>query len=325
MQQKTCCLIGHQDLQDYNLEKINIVLEEKIKQLADKGVEFFVSSCRTGFEMFAALKVQEMGKKLIVIDPYEDHDFIRKTNVNDLIIDGFQDNPITLPTSESAEQRSKRELDIYPEVKERAESVLIAVEKDKGTLLGQHVSAIEISNYVLPALNEKDFGSTRTAVKYAKTKEKEIIFIEMESLQKDLKKISPEENWETRKEYIYNYSVSFSPKELNNFARCFGVDSPLNFEGEECKIPIAPEKEENYNFSKDIAFDIAKKANSKLSIIKHKNKLSNIIELESDVLIFKDSRAKRLLTELIDRSDKFVLKNNENGNVSINAQFLLYD
>ena len=76
MKQKMCCFIGHQNLRDYDIEKIEIALEGQINQLKEKGVKYFFSSCRLGFETLAALKVIEMQKRrsndlnLYIVSPY---------------------------------------------------------------------------------------------------------------------------------------------------------------------------------------------------------------------------------------------------------------
>ena len=46
-----------------------------------------------------------------------------------------------------------------------------------------------------------------------------------------------------------------------------------------------------------------------------------IMELENKKLDFTNSRKRRLLVDLINRADKFTIKNKGNGNIAINAQF----
>lgn len=323
MQKRTCCLIGHQDLQDYDTEKMNIVLEEKIKQLANKGVEFFVSSCRLGFEMIAALKVLQLGKKLIVIDPFEGFSFEREPYAEDSTFERFQDRLSFLQNKEPAKNWSKKDIEVYRGIKKNAMTITISTEKDNGMLLGQHITAINMSDHILTAFDERNFGSTYAAINFAKTQEKDITYINMESLLKDLKKICQEKSWETRKDHVYKYSVDFSPKEIKNFTTYFGLYRSANTEERNYDTSVVPKKEKSYELAKNIAFDLAEKTFSKISIIQFQDVASNVIELESDGLIFQDSRAKRLLVDLINMSDRFVFKPNENGNVSINAQFVL--
>ena len=41
MKKSICCFIGHQNLQDYDIEKLETALEEQINQLQEKGVKYF--------------------------------------------------------------------------------------------------------------------------------------------------------------------------------------------------------------------------------------------------------------------------------------------
>ena len=92
MPPKMCCFIGHPNLRDYDIRKIEIALEEQINKLIEDGVEYFISSCRRGFETLAALKVIEIQRKkfcdsnLLIISPYDEEkkDWVKNWSKRDM-------------------------------------------------------------------------------------------------------------------------------------------------------------------------------------------------------------------------------------------------
>ena len=136
---KICCLIGHEDLRDYNTEKMKIAIEKQIHQLQENGVDYFITSCRLGFETLAALKVIEMRSKT-------------HYDSNLLIMSLFEEEKRKV----WFKNWSKKDLETYEFIKKNIYEEYDVTGEIKGTLLAQHKSMIDVSNYVLVAFNGKD-------------------------------------------------------------------------------------------------------------------------------------------------------------------------
>lgn len=304
MAPKVCCLIGHEDLRDYNIEKMKSALEKQINQLMEKGIDYFITSCRLGFETLAALKVIEMRSKM-------------HYDSNLLIMSLFEEEKRKV----WFKNWSKKDLETYEFIKKNIYEEYDVTGETKGTLLAQHKSMIDVSNYVLVAFNGKDLGATHSAVNYAIKQNKKIIYLDMESLLRDFKKISIEDDWETRKNYILDYSVDFSKKKLSQLIEENCIEFPLDTDNETYSSAIDPEKEKNFKIAKNIIYSIAEESDSKVTVTQVQAVPYQIMELENKKLDFNNSRKRRLLVDLINRADNFIIKNKEDGNIAINVQF----
>ena len=266
MKAKTCCFIGHQNLRDYDIGKMKIALEEQINKLIEDGVEYFISSCRRGFETLAALKVIEIQRKkfydsnLLIISPYDEEkkDWVKNW--------------------------SKRDMDTYEYIRKHAKGEYIATSESYGNLLGAHKDIIDLSTHVLVAFEGGDLGAIAGAVGYAIIKNKEIIYLDMKNLLRDFKKVSKEDAWETRRNFVFNYSVDFSREKLNHFLEEYNIEFPLEEDEETYKKSVDPDKEENFKLAKNIFYSIAEENDSKVTITQSQAIPYQIIELENDKL-----------------------------------------
>lgn len=304
MAPKICCLIGHEDLRDYNTEKMKIEIEKQINQLVEKGINYFITSCRLGFETLAALKVVEMRSKT-------------HYDSNLLIMSLFEEEKRKV----WFKNWSKKDLETYEFIKKNIYEEYNVTGETKGTLLSQHKSMIDISTYVLAAFDEKNLGATKAAINYAIKQNKKIIYLDMENLLRNFKKISIEDNWKTRKNYILDYSVDFSREKLDDLLDKHNIEFPLEVDNETYSNSIDPKKEEDFKLAKNILYSIAEETNSKINVMQVQAIPYQIMELENKKLDFTNSRKRRLLVDLINRADKFTIKNKGNGNIAINAQF----
>lgn len=148
----TCCFTGHRDIS--YIEKI--VLKKKLKKVIDtlinQGIVYYKAGGALGFDTMAAqavLKAREKNPAVKLI--------------------------LVLPCLNQAERWSKRDQEIYEEIKKQADEVIFtSQEYTKGCMFKRNRHLVDNSSYCICYL-KKDTGGTAYTVNYAKSKDLTII------------------------------------------------------------------------------------------------------------------------------------------------------
>lgn len=153
MKERTCCFTGHREL-PADTSKIEVLLEEQIRHLMDRGITDFCAGGALGFDTLAALTVLKLKREYKTLR---------------LIL--------VLPCPEQAQKWSAKDKAVYEDIKLRADEVIYSSDAYyKGCMQKRNRDMVDRSCCCICYMTKRK-GGTRLTTDYCAQKGVHIINI----------------------------------------------------------------------------------------------------------------------------------------------------